>query len=187
MKTRLQISVRRTVAFCLMVAGALLARATEEVLWWQVPDDATVATFHQGDVLASELGADEARIITSAGDYLVIPPDADPPPDDVESLVIPMGAAWFAILPDSPEGLSFMVELGNWDNDGNWVGIAQSQSYTYAQLQDYVIRDWSGPGATPAIQPWVAEGYVVPEPSSGILLLIGGGLLALRRKRRARG
>lgn len=162
---------------CVMVAGAFLARAAEEVLWWQVPDDATVATFHQGDVPASELGADEARIITSAGDYLVIPP-----PDE-QSLEIPMGQAWFAILPDSPEGLTFMVELGNWES-GDWTGIAQSRSYTYAQLQDYIIRDWSGPDYTTTMDPWVADGYVVPEPSSGLLLLIGGGLLALRRKRR---
>ena len=165
---------------CVMALGAFLAQAAEEVLWWQVPDDATVATYHQGDVLASDLGADEARIITSAGNYLVIPPP------DQESLEIPMGSAWFAILPDNPESLTFMVELGNWEN-GTWTGIAQSSSYTYAQLQSYIIHDWSGPDATPAIQPWVADGYMVPEPSSGILLLIGGGLLALRRKRKARG
>lgn len=177
MKTEIQISARRVVAIGMMGLGAFVARATEEVLWWQVPDDATVATFHEGDKLASELGADEARIITSAGDYLVIPP-----PDE-QSLEIPMDGAWFAILPDSPEGLSFMVELGNWEN-GTWTGIAQSRSYTYEQLETYIIHDWSGPDAIPALKPWVADGYVVPEPSSGILLLIGGGLLALRRKRR---
>ena len=105
------------------------------------------------------------------------------PPPDQESLEIPMDGAWFAVLPESPEGLSFMVELGNWDS-GTWTGIAHSQSYTYAQLQSYIIHEWSGPGATPAIEPWGAGGYVVPEPSSGLLLLVGGGLLALRRKRR---
>ena len=77
-----------------------------------------------------------------------------------------------------------MVELGNWEND-TWVGIARSQAYTYAQLVDqYIIKNWGGPEATPAIEPLVADGYVVPEPASGILLPIGGGLLALRRKRR---
>ena len=177
MKTNLQISVRRMAAIGMMALGALAARATEEVIWWQVPDDVTVKRFHQEDALASELGADEARIVTSSGDYLVIPPP------DQESLEVPMGGAWYAVLPESPEGLSFMVELGNWEN-GEWVGIAHSQSYTYEQLASYIIHDWSGPGATPAIGPWVAESYAVPEPSSGLLLLIGGGLLALRRKRR---
>ena len=178
MTTRFHISVRRMLTICLVVVGAYVANAGgEEVLWWQVPDDATVATFHQGDVKASDLGADEARIITSDGNYLVIPP-----PDE-QSLEIPMGQAWFAILPDNPESLTFMVELGNWES-GNWTGIAQSRSYTYEQLQDYIIRDWSGPGYKTTMDPWKADGYMVPEPSSGILLLIGGGLLALRRKRR---
>lgn len=180
MKKKLTIPGRRAVAIGMMVLGAFAGHAAEEVIWWQVPDDATVATFHHGDKLASELGADEARIVTSDGNYLVIPPP------DQASLEIPMDGAWFAVVPQSPEGLSFMVELGNWDS-GEWVGIARSTSYTYAQLQDYIIKNWSGPGATPAIQPWVADGYVVPEPSSGMLLLIGGGLLALRRKRRAQG
>ena len=180
MKTNLQISVRRMAAIGMMALGALAARATEEVIWWQVDDDPNVNTFHEGFKTASELGATDARIRASNGDYLVIPP----PELNVESVEIPMtGGAYFALLPASPEGLSFMVELGNWEN-GTWTGIAQSTSYTYAELQSYIIHDWSGPDATPAIAPWVAGGYAVPEPSSGLLLLIGGGLLALRRKRR---
>ena len=35
-------------------------------------------------------------------------------------------------------------------------------------------------------QPWSPNAYVVPEPSSGLLLLVGAGLLALRRRRRSR-
>ena len=168
-------------AICVMAVGAFVARAAEEVLWWQVPVDPDVTTFHEGIKSASELGATDARIVTTDGTYLVIPPP------DQESLEIPMeGGGWFAVMPDSPEGLSFMVELGNWEGEnGTWVGIARSQAYTYAQLVDqYIIKNWSEAGATPAIAPLVADGYVVPEPASGILLLIGGGLLALRRKRR---
>ena len=141
-------SIRRAVFLCGVAVGAFCVHATEEVIWWQVDDDPDVDTFHDGIKKASALGADEARIVTSSGDYLVIPPP------DQESLEVPMGGAWYA------------------------------QSYTYEQLASYIIHDWSGPGATPAIGPWVAESYAVPEPSSGILLLIGGGLLALRRKRR---
>lgn len=169
--------MRRAVFLCVVAIGAFCAHATEEVIWWQVPEDPDVTTFHEGIKSASELGATEARVRASDGSYLVIPLDE-------ESLDIPMAeGAWYALLPSSPEGLSFVVELGNWEA-GEWVGIATSQSYTYDLLQDHIIQDWSGPGAIPAIGPWVASGYVVPEPSSGLLLLIGGGLLALRRKRR---
>ena len=174
-------SIRRAVLLCAVTVGVSCAHATEEVIWWQVPTDPNVTTFHEGVKSASELGATEARIRASDGNYLVIPPEEliDP-----QSMEIPMAdGAWYALLPTSPEGLSFMVELGNWEN-GQWVGIATSQSYTYAQLASHIIHDWSGPNAIPAMDAWIAENYVVPEPSSGILLLIGGGLLALRRKRR---
>ena len=177
-KVKNRSSVRWMLAACALIAGVVVGvRADESVLWWQVDTDPDVFVFHpEGYQKASSLGADEARIVTSEGDYLVIPPSE-------ESLEIPMGGAWYAVLPDSPEGLSFMVELGNWES-GNWTMIAQSQSYTYAELVNHIIENWSGPGATPAIQPWVATGYMVPEPSSGLLLLMGAGLLALRRKRR---
>lgn len=185
-KAKLQIPARRIVAIGMMVMAAFLARAaTEEVLWWQVPTDPTVYTFTDGNVSASSLGVTDARIRDSNGDYLVIPMDVQGTLVEGDSSGVPMGKAWFAYLPDSPEGLSFLVELGNWDaEEFSWVGIAQSRSYTFEELSSHIIQDWSGPNATPAIQPWVADGYVVPEPSSGILLLIGGGLLALRRKRR---
>lgn len=186
MTTRFHISVRRILAICVMAVGTFVAKAEEVVLWWQVPDDATVATFHQGDVSASSLGVKEARIRASNGEYLVIPIEFDGQAVEGDSYMVPMQAgAWFAVLPSNPGSLSFMVELGNWDDaTDSWVGLAQSKSYTYDQLKDHIISNWSGPSEKPSLDPWVADGYVVPEPSSGILLLIGGGLLALRRKRR---
>ncbi len=181
MEMKLRSSMRWAVLLCAVTVGVSCAHATEEVIWWQVQEDPDVTTFHEGVKSASELGATEARVRASDGNYLVIPPEEliDP-----QSMEIPMvDGAWYALLPSSPEGLSFMVELGNWEN-GQWVGIATSQSYSYAELASHIIYDWSGPNARPAESIWVAGGYVVPEPSSGILLLIGGGLLALRRKRR---
>ena len=164
-----------------MTIGVSCAHATEEVIWWQVQEDPDVTTFHpEGTEKASDLGASEARIRASDGNYLDLFID----PQELQSLEIPMeDGGWFALLPSDAASLSFMVELGNWEN-GQWVGLAHSQSYTYAQLASHIIHDWSGPNAIPAMDAWVADNYVVPEPSSGILLLIGGGLLALRRKRR---
>ena len=174
-------SIRWAVFLCAMTIGVSCAHATEEVIWWQVQEDPDVTTFHpEGTEKASDLGASEARIRASDGNYLDLFID----PQELQSLEIPMeDGGWFALLPSDAASLSFMVELGNWEN-GQWVGLAHSQSYTYAQLASHIIHDWSGPNAIPAMDAWVADNYVVPEPSSGILLLIGGGLLALRRKRR---
>ncbi len=181
MEMKLRSSMRWAVLLCAVTVGVSCAHAMEEVIWWQVQEDPDVTTFHEGVKSASELGATAARVRASDGNYLIIPPEelVDP-----QSMDIPMDeSGWFALLPSDAASLSFMVELGNWEN-GQWVGIATSQSYTYAQLASHIIHDWSGPNAIPAMDAWIAENYVVPEPSSGILLLIGGGLLALRRKRR---
>jgi len=174
-------SIRWAVFLCAVTIGVSCAHATEEVIWWQVPEDPEVTTFHEGVKPASVLGATEARVRASDGNYLDLFID----PQELQSLEIPMEEVdgWFALLPSDAASLSFMVELGNWEN-GQWVGIAHSQSYTYSELASHIIHDWSGPDAFPAMDAWVAGGYVVPEPSSGILLLIGSGLLALRRKRR---
>ena len=42
-------------------------------------------------------------------------------------------------------------------------------------------KNWGG-GTGPAITSWSSAGGDVPEPTSGLLLLVGGALLALRRK-----
>ena len=70
MKSNLKISVRRITAICVMVAGVFFARAEEEVLWWQVPDDPDVRTVRDGVKPASEIGITDARIRVWEGDTL---------------------------------------------------------------------------------------------------------------------
>ena len=80
---------------------------------------------------------------------------------------------------DSTGTDSFLVQL--WSTDDSLVGW---QTYSYASLTASI---WGGStipggsGATPLV-----VGAVLPEPSSGLLMLVGGALLALRRRRAAR-
>ena len=130
-------------------------------------------------------------------------------PDD-GSIVIDSGALgvdfyeldsgyWGAGVPtgnQSPSGAysagtpeySFIVELGNvtWDaNSGtaSWVRtVAVSESASYSSLGAFIGQTFDiNPPATGI---WIPTSFhEVPEPSGGLLMLIGGALLALRRRR----
>lgn len=84
----------------------------------------------------------------------------------------------------SPE-YSFIVEIGNvvWNgDDGSWTTIAKSEAASYAMLGDYIAKTLSVD--IPHGGVWSPTAFTaVPEPSSGLLTLLGMALVALRRKR----
>lgn len=87
-------------------------------------------------------------------------------------------------------GLSFAIELGNWEN-GKWTTLATTGMISYNDLTmisseeggTYILTADQGHNL-PTFMAWSPQAYMVPEPSSGLLALIGAGLLALRRRRR---
>ena len=95
------------------------------------------------------------------------------------------GYADLAGLKLSNTGLMFAIELGNLQTDDgfNWIVLAGSAGSSLQDLIDgghIISSDLSVQGSSD----WKAASYSVPEPSSGLLVLIGGALLALRRRRK---
>lgn len=74
---------------------------------------------------------------------------------------------------------SFSVELGTFDDNGDWVLAAMSGTETYAALTDYISQQL----VIPTQQIWTPGAFVAPEPTSGLLTLMGLALLGLRRKK----
>ncbi len=183
--------LRRAVAALALPLVILSARADVEVLWWQVGDplddtslnDVQVTTFHEGVKSAAELGITEARIrVVEDGAYLsmldVETGDTDP------AMTVPTD--WYAtvVSPYAAAEYSFVIELGNWDwNTGTWTMIATSEVASYTDLKTAGhIAEWDGTDpSAPAV--WNPTSYVIPEPSGGMLMLVGLALLALRRRR----
>ena len=74
------------------------------------------------------------------------------------------------------------VETANDNYISNFAqATASSAKVTTADLTKYEGGSFGGTPNGPAISGWTS----VPEPTSGLLLLVGGAMLALRRRRRA--
>ena len=118
------------------------------------------------------------EFVSSGADEIAL--DLTPPPQTMYAFITDYASAEY----------SFTIELGSYDT-GEWTTLATSASLTYQQLQtgDGVngsyITTYDGTLPTPQ-GIWAPTSYNVPEPSSGLLMLIGASLLALRRGR-ARG
>ena len=157
------------------VVTALVASADVEALYWQVTSENNV---NNVDFTAAALGYDDGAGHTG---YL---------PNGSSS-----GNQWVAgnngttelsaaILGDASadySGWSFFIELQNYDAQNGWYTSGRSDTYTYSQISS---SSFSTSSSLSTVSPtaW-APSVPVPEPTSGLLMLVGGALLALRRRR----
>ena len=198
------------IAACAAVALTVgVASADEDILYWMVDSNATVEKDGVTTSVASFFGAPQdsafaARVRVTGGNIqegqdvfldLYIPGyglDVGGGEYGVEFSEV--GGYWGAGVPtgnQSPSGdysagmpeYSFIVELGNIDSSDNWTTVATSAAATYSSLGDYIHETFNiNPGQ---IAVWAPSTFTaVPEPSSGLLTLIGFAFLALRRKRK---
>ncbi len=199
---------KRIVLVFSITLAALTGAANEEVLWWMVGDPTdvpgdlsgiTVKPIHgeTTPIPANSYSVDgmtltQARMRVAGTDtYLeLMGLDLDETPPTVVNIGVvgDVPDEFFAVVPDSPATLSFIIELGNYDyGTGTWTALAVSDTLSYTTLKDVThnIAEWSvDQHPTPSGGAWAPTAYTVPEPTSGLLLIVGGALLALRRRRR---
>ncbi len=197
--------------FAAILATGVLP-ADEAVLYWMVDDTATVNDHGTITPIASFLPAETDNSYSAArirvtggnitGDVFLDVYDSDGTLQvGAGALGIAFGDSgsgyWGAGVPTgnqsplngyagtNPE-YSFIIELGNVSWDGttaSWVDtIAVSQAASYSDISRYVHPSFDLNPSTG--EAWAPTAYTVPEPSSGLLVLIGGALLALRRRRK---
>lgn len=76
---------------------------------------------------------------------------------------------------------TYYVEIIGSDNSVIGVGTT-GLSYASAVSEGRLVTSLSDIGAAP-LEAWTGGAYAAPEPTSGLLLLVGGALLALRRRK----
>ena len=177
------------------LAYATQARAASDTyLYFQIVDNPTIITLAGTQVPLSGynwngLDVTAARVVSMNGNVdtpLALHYNAGGTLTDTGVSMVNMGVNMplYAALPDDPSSLSFAIELGNYNN-GTWTTLATSGSLDYTSLQSagYTYMPSSGELALATLTAWAPTAYSVPEPSSGLLLLLGASLLALKRRR----
>lgn len=197
----------RLAALAAVVLTVRVASAEEGVLYWMVGSDATVSgggPDSQGikaylkiyeAATEGSWSAARVRVIGGESDMFLDLYDGDGGTTSGEYGVEfdTFEGVWGAGVPDgvqasissgTPE-YSFIIELGNVTDADGWTTVAQGTStMTYTQLVDAGYIHPSFDIKPPESAIWTPGSFqAVPEPSGGLLTLMGVALLALRRRR----
>ena len=162
----------------LLVSGALMASADDSYLYWMIGDTSPYAAtdYTTVRVAATKDPSGEVTYLSLYG----------PSGDDLNMTSLTSGQinslksdaqALYAKLISGTSYSSFVIELLN---DSNKL-VAQSATLSYTDaLANYYITT-ANSMTLPAM--WAATSFAIPEPNSGLLMLVGMAVLGLRRRK----
>ena len=169
----------KTLGFLGVFAALALAlapyAARADLIYWMLDDnvkfsDATNKSGQSVDYTYATISADGGSTYLTA--Y-----DGYGPMTGYDVLAAGEGPLYFGSFDDSVS--SFLVELWFEDSESGDVERVGWQSYNAKNLAESIWKGETVGGAREAL----TVTSVIPEPSSGLMLLLGGMLLALRRRK----
>ena len=161
----------------LLVSGALMASADDSYLYWMIGDTSPYAATDYTTVRVAATKDPSGKVT-----YLSL---YGPSGDDLNMTSLTSGQinslksdgqALYAKLISGTSYSSFVIELLNGDSL-----VAQSETLSYSQaVAQYYITTGNSMSLPAA---WAATSFAIPEPNSGLLMLVGMAVLGLRRRK----
>lgn len=164
--------------FCtiLLAVGSVSAFGEASYLYWMLTDDASSNPYAAEFSFARIKVDNTQEYVGLAGDDLRWQDAVSVEPAPGKDVGTTTKAYW-ANLGSFTSGYSYVLEL--YLDSGELVG--KSGSISYDDLTLYLATDADDPKQRPASE--FTAWQVIPEPTSGLLVLFGVAGLALRRKR----
>ena len=165
--------------FAVILAMAVLpSLADVEALYWQVTSDMnpTPIQFQAAAMVAEDGSGNKTYLNDSNG-------NAWQSANSDKTTTETIASIWSDTY---ASGYTFYIELMNKDDGGNWytagsVNKSNGSNWSYADISANIFS--SSSMAMNLATPLTSGTAHVPEPTSGLLMLVGGALLALRRRR----
>ena len=172
----------KIIKFMAMFAAAVAVGASfagvDSYLYYMLDNNLTYSNQAGSPLAGTAVPVDQytyAKVSTDGGqNYLTLYNTDGPMPGVYE---IGRGQTGIAGFSSTPSFTSFLFEV--YDGDDNKLGWT---TLAYNSESDFVYRDSINPGNTGVFH----ITSLIPEPTSGLLFLLGAAGLALRRRRMAR-
>ena len=173
------------VALSLILSFGFAAQA--EYLFWQLSDTAKDGTGQSiGDFSYAAIFAETPKTQLKLADetgastgYIVATVDKSAP----QQIVINLDQA------GAGSGYSYYIEYFNYSANDGWKSVGTSGKQTYAQLASngaiYTGSAMEAITDVAGLKMWTGSSYVAatPEPTGGLLVMLGMALIGLKRKR----